>query len=389
MTKPTSSKPFKPPLEINRHPLVKEEIKTIKSGYSKRLKQLSDDKRFGIEPLIGFDKEDKKHCYPTIAYRLLLTDLSKKRGVESLFVTDWDDTIEPYRERKNRFCGKLFNLIFPDSLTDQSSDIKLNFPKLYRVVNQAARVLPPDGTHPKIYSPLLELATWTTIRRAKAGHDLPKELRILMVEIVEENVQNFITQCVLPRLRTWGRGIVLIDDPVRHKPYLKEARYRASAIPFNQTSDLIAQGIMDQDIWDEYVRQMAPVNISERELTHFDLPITTYWMISTFGQTDFQLTKVINSLKWLKDKEKRLPDEILLFTQGRKAPVLNLIAEQFPSLPHLYLDNSPRQIARMAKTTFILIYAKRRGNEPPPPGTIVANMEKESLSQILERALET
>jgi hypothetical protein len=111
---------------------------------------------------------------------------------------------------------------------------------------------------------------------------------------------------------------------------------------------------------------MTGANLSQEDLDLFDLDNSTYWVVSTFGAAEFQLEKIVNSLELMQQSGKRLPNEIMILTQGRKRLALAETLEMHPELDWSYVDDSERQLEELSGKEFEKlkkIRAKREGTK--------------------------
>jgi hypothetical protein len=310
------------------------------------------------------------------AWRIILNNKTKgKMGA----IFDWDDTLEPYTIRKERFYRECIVLL-PERVERD------NFVRACRAINKTARVLPVNGVHPEHYSPLLELMAITTLInptnpeavgfiKSQTAELSPEEAETL----AREYLKNQLIDKMPEKIKIEKQG-----SDGKQKEYFFEITNQSTAIDFRHKP-----GGIDQQVWDLYKKCMTESNIPKSELDHFNLPEEFIFIVATFGEAGFQLEKIVNSLRVLSNHHVRLPDEILLFTRGRKNPILEKLIEKLSGIKFCYIDDSPRQLDGVSKSTIVPVHARRAGarrsSEAVPEGMIEVNMEESSLHQIVER----
>lgn len=343
-----------------------------------------------IEKLIGrkividgvLERNQKEE--PTRVWRIKLSPENPDRKVATALLTDWDDTLEPYTQRKEALYSSYRDLV-PD-LERPTQKRLIDFCKS---LNQAARILPVSSAHPEKYSPFVEVfATSQLFQLIKSD---PEALKMLE-QPSEEAARNFIRQYVLPHME----GKLEIKNQTKdgkEKVYFRETTNQAAAIDFDHQPF----GVVPE-VWDRFKKAMTQANIPDHEYPNFDLDETVYWAISTFGEVNFQLEKIINTLAQMKEKGIRLPDEIVLFTRGRKEPVIKSMTEEWvkKAIPVIYIDDSVSQLKKVVSFPeefggkFIALRAQRalskRSTDPTPEGIRDVYMGHQTLSSIVKWA---
>ncbi|HVF69849.1 MAG TPA: hypothetical protein VNA13_04785 [Xanthomonadales bacterium] len=351
----------------------------IVRDYLPILTQLNDGRQCEVH---GIVKRDEKGV-PSRAWRLVLNPTSEKQDTGAIF--DWDDTLDSYTERKQRFYEDSLSLV-----PEVSDETKEKFVSACKAINKASRVLPPNGVHPEHYSPLLELQGVNNLINSLQNNNQPEFIERLAEftkEDQEEAARTFLQETVVPQLEgAIGTQAGMKDG--KSKTYFVEKAEQATSVNFDKKP----QGV-DEAIWTRYKKHMTEVNIGEEDIENFDLPENARFFIATFGEGGFQLEKVIEGLKFLKAHGKRLPDEIVLFTRGRKHPVIKDLVNTFPGISKfVYVDDSLRQIESIGDINKIVsIRAQRAGSQragqQPTSSIKTIDMKTTKMSEILESAL--
>lgn len=312
-----------------------------------RMQELTESTQIRVEGIIERTPGHAENLKgdPTRAWRIIFKPYSDADKPKAFFLTDWDDTLEPYSKRKNILADN-----YREILPKDNPELVEKFLRFVSNINKAARVLPVNGIHPERYSPFLEvMATSEAMKIIEQSEDTQ-----FLDNPTEESARSFISSVVLPKLN----GKVDIH-PEEKKTYFREAQNQAAAIDFEKKPF----GVDDQ-IWDCFLRAMTQANIPLGEMDNFDLDDDIRWIISTFGEPNFQLEKVLNGLVELKKAGKRTPDEVIVFTRGRKEPVITKLAGETGSIPLVYLDDSVGQLEKvMGIPNIIALRALRSGSK--------------------------
>lgn len=333
--------------------------------------------RPAIEGLVALD-ENKG---PSRAWRIILKPTRAHEQYVGGAFFDWDDTIEPYTERKIKFWQDCVSLI-PEA--DETA--RQQFLRACPSVNRAARILPVNGMHPEHYSPLLELVAITdlidSVRRGQIPEILKNQTAELSDEGAEDLARDYLEQDIIPKM-AGGVGVQTEGPEGKRKVYFIEKKNQSTSVDFQQKPVLVNEGV-----WTSYKKRMTESNIPTSESDHFDLPGNVRFVVVTFGEAGFQLEKVANGLETLRKSGKRLPDEIILFTRGRKNPIIEKVLEKYPGLKFIYVDDSPRQLEGVATIRGIVpVHAQRsksrRSTEEVMGNIHQVNMEKTQMSEIV------
>lgn len=338
----------------------------------------------GEKPIIGGLVALDENKKPSRAWRIILKPSTGQEQYIAGGIFDWDDTIEPYTERKIKFWQDCVSLI-PES----DDTTRQQFLRACRVINRAARVLPVNGVHPEHYSPLLELVAITDLIDAAQKGQIPEILTKLTGTLTDEKVEkiarSYLERNVIPKM-VGSVGIKTEGQEGEQKDYFIEKKNQSTSVDFKQKPALV-----NENVWNSYKRRMTESNIPDSELEHFDLPDDVRFFVATFGEAGFQLEKVVKGLKTLSRHGKRLPDEIILFTRGRKDPIIEKLLEEYPDLRFIYVDDSPRQLEGVRRIgRIVLVHAKRsqsRRSEEKVPGISEVDMENTPMSRIVSLSL--
>ncbi len=352
-------------------PPFKSELQQLTEEYEERLQTLFDGpvkyQMLSLKDNLG-QGEQNRAIFVTRAGFL-------EGDYTAVCFTDLDDTIVPYSERKKEYFKSLLNTI-----SSESPELIEN---ALLVINRAARARPYTGVGPEKYSPLLEMVTDTVLLEALKKHRVEK-IRTLLENPTEENARRFILDEVVPKFSN------LVDTFTdTNKSYFREAQHQALAVNWNQRPQLVSE-----NVWDSYLANMTQPRIPENEIMGLDIDPNIYWIVSTFGEIGFQTEKVVNALQLIKEKTGRVPNGILLFTRGRKEPVVSKIIDEFPDkLPILALDDSLEQlIGYFVNPRITPIRADRTGtkraNKPTPEGMLRIDMERGNLKDQLRNIID-
>ncbi|MCA9369381.1 MAG: hypothetical protein H6773_01610 [Pseudomonadales bacterium] len=295
----------------------------ILNHYRNRLDALSPDKKARIKPISILEGDS-----PVRGFRIQLSNPeSPKKGL----ITDWDDTLENYSSRKAPY----FQALYKRCATTKLSPV--DFTAMCKALNRAGRVLNWQDIHPESYSPFLEmLAETQLIDDLTSGVDDETFLNFLQVPS-EALARTYLLEKVIPLL-----GDMVTPKHKGEKTYFAETHHQSLAHTLEEKHPLIAD-----DVWDAYQQHMTRPNLSKANIALFDLDPSVYWAISTFGAIEFQAKKIISSLELLKAQGKRIPDEIMIITHGRKQQALLQIMDEHPETEWTYVDDSERQLASL------------------------------------------
>ncbi len=329
----------------------------VYSRYSTELKNLNKGKIPSVELMEVTGNKGSK------GYRIILNGNRAPLAPSSFkacVFTDWDDTLSPYTKRKNNYHKEL-SIQYSSVDADQQK-----FVTFCEAINKATRVLPSDGRHPERYSPLLEMAAESlAIQKSVDAENYIS--RLINDDNANERVaRDFIKEKVLPLL---GDKVYpqTEEDPNKSgvvKMYFREKQPLSADIDFKNRPDNIINSV-----WSSFENNMLRGNVQSNEIGNFDLDDQTYWIVSTFGITHFQIQKVIEGLQVLQKAGKRIPNEILVYAEGRKRPIIKNIITEFKEdprfikpLPTFFLDDSVEQL-RLIGDLAIPIFARREGSK--------------------------
>ncbi len=290
----------------------------------------------------------------------------------AVILTDFDDTLHPHTDRK-KLLYSTYQKLFSDF---QEAE---HFSASCASLNEACRVLPVNGVHPEHYSPFLELIASTTLLHNMEEKTVEGNAIKLLQRPSEEAARSYVAWIARNFMQ---QQLQVIEGS---KIYFREKKNSALTTGFSTCPENV-----DIRIWQLYTLAMTHSTVPAGELTHYDLSDNVYWTITTFGDLAYQLTKVTSFLKDLKNQNERLPNEVVLFSRGRKPPILEQLTRSFQAIPIVYVDDSPRQLenvpAGIVPVQAVRNGAKRAVEEAEKNRPLIAYMEHESLSQILYNA---
>jgi hypothetical protein len=166
----------------------------------------------GHPPLIDGVLERNFSGEPTRAWKIKLSPDANKKDTTKVLLSDWDDTIEPYSQRKQTLYTKYRDLL--KDMDRSSQDKVIEFCKS---INKAARILPVSGSHPERYSPLVEVIATSEFFKQFSHHS---DLDQLFQDTSEEAARAFIG-----KLFTAGpnlKGVLEIKTEIKNgKPLQK------------------------------------------------------------------------------------------------------------------------------------------------------------------------
>ncbi len=206
-------------------------------------------------------------------------------------------------------------------------------------------------THPENYSPLLEMVTESQLLEDITANSQEESFLNLISLPSEQNARIYIMNKIVPK---FGDAIKIVTK--NNKIYFKEGKHQSMAHTLEEKNDFI-----NEQIWLVFNEAMTQSNLTNYEIQNFDLNENVYWAISSFGAVEFQLKKIINSLLYLAKNGKRMPNEIMIITHGRKRQALLEIRDEKPELKWIYVDDSHRQLEKMKNDGITLVNAKRDG----------------------------
>ena len=275
----------------------------------------------------------------------------RKLGAKTVALMDYDDNLVNTTESKKRFVDSLLETI--------PADKKSEFSDAYVHINRAARVLPSDGTHPERYSPLLDMLAVSEAINSLTASDHEK----IRLPQNETEARTFIKNVIdlQPNL-TIGtkKELKIVDGVEQEKLYFIENEEQSAGINFRKEPP---QNVR-KDVWMNFKKNMTNVDIPENELEYFDIPDDVRFIVATFGQLDQQLEKLAKTIRRLKRKGKRIPDEIIVITDGRKEPILKQIIDASQNAQCVYGDDSVNQLEKMIGTkNTVLVRGWRKGTK--------------------------
>ncbi len=239
-------------------------------------------------------------------------------------------------------------------------------------INKAARALPHGGTHPEIYSPTLEIVSLTKlielVREEKIDLKDFEEIlkkkekgaeRVANKWVRQKIVAPAIKKCINVFSET--PFVDLEKDEKKGKIYFRQAVWPLKCLVTSTSANDIevfqrslkfkndGQKEVFLRLYGAFQSEMFTPQVNEALIPSADEP--GRFVLATFGEDRFQLIKVRNFLARLRELGLRLPDEIVYFQEGRKAPVLKHIFEQnserVEDYQQIHIDNSPRQIRKI------------------------------------------
>ncbi len=297
-----------------------------------------------IYATLGIDAQIKAHSVvegkrQTKAYRIRLSNRDA-HSLSLILATDFDDTLEKYTKRKEAYHQHLADLLREVAATS-SADLTdpTDIISLLGKINKIARCLPTDGTHPEYYAPKLELLMETHL--LELARQNPVKFQGLS-SLDVKSLREYLVQALSQQLSD-VETVKELDKNDNPKLYFLEKAPLTMEIDFGASN---FQEI-DQELWQLFVKDMTGANLDEGEVSGMDMPEEVYWLITTFGVAQFQIRKVTAGLQKLQQQGQRLPDEIVIITQGRKDMFLQ---ELFGNLLHVfgkkivYLDDSKSQL---------------------------------------------
>lgn len=352
--------------------------------FRKYIKKIENEYGYGCK-VQGIQEKDG-NGEMSKAWRIVLNPAENNSVVPLVGIFDWDDTLEAYTSRKDKFYKELEETL-PAEIRSKTPD----FIKMCQAVNEAARVLPENGVHPEHYSPRLELVALSVIVDGlKAGKNLN-----LVESITQETdkgsdevaARQFIANDILPMLKdSVGVKLETNKNGMEKKYFIEIVNQSVSIDPEQQPRQV------GDVVWNLYGKSMMEANIGDGDFANFDLPQETRFIVATFGEASFQLEKITNGIKALKSHNARTPDEILIFLRGRKEPVIRKVCSSYPNAKFVYVDDSPRQVEKAAGIDGItVVQAVRKGSkrsaERAGGNVRLVDMATTKMSEILSRNL--
>jgi hypothetical protein len=339
---------------LAHNPEYETELQTIKDLYEERLKKLMGE---GTRISIFTNKSESGEQHGVVVFN---EEPEPDRDVKYILYADHDDTMEAYSVRKSLYAKDLYKNI-KDVIPGVSPE---NFAQFVYVCNEVCRALPSTGTHPKRYSPLLEMALVSRVLSEfdQGGSEL-------MNNPTDANIQRKLHEVISEQFD----GLLSLSDQGDKGFYIKEDKNQALAVNWKKRPEIVSEAV-----WKSYTDFMVKrVMLTNPESYNFGKEF--YLIPTTFGQIDFQPEKVISFWETVKQETGRAPDGIIFFTRGRKEGFLekfdNIIRKLLNknSAKSIALDDSMRQLEAYSKSgQFILIRAIREGakrsNEKALPG---------------------
>lgn len=345
-----------------------------------------------VKAMLGVDARVMIHSIPeyncqTKAYRIQLS-VKNAREAKIILGTDWDDTLDGYTLRKQAYHKELAKAFLSKALElNIEENALVNF---FLLVNEICRVLPTDGTHPETYSPHLEMLVESYFlgvleQKPKEFSNIVTRLssnKTALRNLIKNKVFNLSSQLFLENKLEQKDG--------KEKYYFKELQPMTSDADFVQRPAEVRE-----EVWRLFLKKMTENNLSVGEVAKLKLKEDVYWILSTFGNINFQIEKVLNGLAELKAHKQRIPDEIIVITQGRKGPFLMHFFEkilQVMGQKIVYLDDSSGQLESLlpAKDRMTLLQAIKAGAKRAKDKTDFAkvNLDEKSLMEIVDDFLE-
>jgi len=289
-------------------------------------------------------------------------------------------------------------------------------------------MLPITGKHPEKYSSLFEMRAETLVLALLREDDNGKRNLIKLMETVSQLVdegskeskdkaQGIVRQWLAEELNNlMGKGVVdvnklLLDETGKYaklmgidpnnkwvqralvearKPngrqYFGEVKYQIAQVDFK--ADLSPEGV-NPSVFQAYTREMTEAKIPKEEHSNFDVPENVYYVWMTFGEVAFQMRKVVNELIKLKEGGVRLPNEIVILTEGRKSGALESLWGKLEKIVgktvgHGHIDDSLRQFNGFDPQKMAQIHALRKGAkraEEKPDEKHIVQMEADKIKK--------
>jgi hypothetical protein len=296
------------------------------------------------------------------AYSFLLTESD---GTIKYFTVDMDDTLVDYTEAKERFHTEVIHGFLANSGLEVES-----LEKLLKLINKAARLLPASGVHPEAYNPTLEVLALSNMAvKLKQGTygEGGLELEQALSEYGDEELNRWVRhEFVAPLIQgeeaLLPTGVLHVEEG-ESKTYFLEGFDKSPLLATAEDDRevaLIADGLglaVDlREVFEGIYKQFQSY-IFEPEINTALVPTEAAggrFILATFGETRFQLIKVKRLLKRMRAAGLRLPDQILFFEEGRKAPVIDYLQQQRlfgeeEDIDVIHVDNSESQCAQIKK----------------------------------------
>lgn len=251
---------------------------------------------------------------------------------------DWDDSSENYSARKNELQDDLVEVFRG-----------LNIPKkIFSLLNRVCRVLPHSEVGPRRYSEYLELVATSALQRALQKREKSTALVNFLArptlqaarEYVQEVIRNFLAE--------------KFETPVINGE-LFFVKKNNTVLSISESASL--PRVVSPELTKLFQIHLTDANTTLSAHLNSLLAEDGYWVVNTFGDLVFQLEKIFNTLLLRKEKGERIPDEVLLYLDGRKIPVLEKIILQmmaeFGEKQIEIMDDSMGQIESMLESDLL------------------------------------
>ena len=314
-------------------PSTKAQLETFRR-YRGRLEALYDSK-VRVSALNAKEGNKVSQGFRISLSEAPMTDFSRA------IITDWDDTIENYSQRKPKYYTALYGLVLE---TYKGKMSESEFQAICLEINRHARALNPQKHHPAQYSPLLEMVAESRLFELLSKEDVAEHEKSSLQRLLADpkgQARAFLQSQVLFK---FGGYLTDDEDKEKGKPYFFEKQHQSLATTFDTPSPIV-----NEQVWNLFVTEMTKPALSPQDVENIDLQDSDYWVISTFGGIEFQLEKVLQSLEHLKKQGKRMPNEIIITTRGRKSPFIHELVAEGDHMEWWFLDDSGRQFEELSE----------------------------------------
>lgn len=281
----------------------------------------------GIKPILVHDisrtyraKDGSKSSCRAVEIILNKTNFSKSISV------DVDDTTDDYSAKKQAMHQEWIKIL---NLKKYGINEKTAL-TLLKKINTQARILPSSGTHPEQYLPILELASVAYLSTRLTDQNFLKRLK---ENIEEESFDSWVRDELIKPVTTGPastlpHGSLFAVEELKdgkNKEYLQinpgMEKYLVTPKKSDELRDM--QLFFNSDEQKTCMRSLMNSmenNLFESKIIeNMVLPSETNaeYILASFGETRFQLMKIVKILKSMQKAGLRLPDRIILFSEGR------------------------------------------------------------------------
>jgi hypothetical protein len=288
---------------------------------------------YSVELIWGYEQDETLKEFRALRIKSKQSKVESKSG--DIVFADFDDTIFRYSLAKRDFHQQVAQMFSETHSLDQQQVLTA-----LGAINRACRVWPPGKLRPERYAPLMELKAISTL--------FESETNAIPDQADEAWAREFIRQ----HEAMFAMDITIDADENGKTRFIEKVDHVFAMKSYETPPDGVAPSIFHV-----FKKSMLTPGItSPQDIEHLNLSANDYWVVSTFGMVDFQLAKIIGCMEHMKQNGLLIPDEIVVYTRGRKEPVMKRVLQSLlgsSSKKVRVFDDSVRQLSAIQTSEWI------------------------------------